>query len=301
LIINLNLLSRFLQGHSKAIISSAFNDDKTLLFTSSFDGSICCWDVATGNAELIGGTGHKSQVTNVCVKGDILYTCGIDDTVRYVSVADKTYRNECVKLPSQPQMIAAGDLGFVVVACLNEIVCIRDGKIINTYKADGTEYYSVAVNSQLSKVCVGSDDNKVQVYNIVGDALEQSGSFPTNGRVTDIKFSFDSEFVAISTTKKQVKIVLTSDFKTEKQSWSYQSVKVNGLSWLPGSNSHIASCGTDGHVFVYNTGRATNPIQIRGAHAQSVDVTSCQFKDDCTLMTTGRQDCSIRVWNITSN
>ena len=41
-------------------------------------------------------------------------------------------------------------------------------------------------------------------------------------------------------------------------------MKVNGLSWLPGSNSHIASCGTDGHVFVYNTEKGSDPIQIRG-------------------------------------
>ena len=34
------------------------------------------------------------------------------------------FRNECVKLPSQPQMIAVGDLGFVVVACLNEVSII---------------------------------------------------------------------------------------------------------------------------------------------------------------------------------
>ena len=61
-----------------------------MFFLNGFNSR--CWDVATGNAELIGGKGHTSQVTNICVKGDILYTCGIDDTVRYVSVADKTYR-----------------------------------------------------------------------------------------------------------------------------------------------------------------------------------------------------------------
>ena len=61
-----------------------------MFFLNGFNSR--CWDVATGNAELIGGKGHTSQVTNICVKGEILYTCGIDDTVRYVSVADKTYR-----------------------------------------------------------------------------------------------------------------------------------------------------------------------------------------------------------------
>lgn len=39
-----------------------------------------------------------------------------------------------------------------------QIVCIRDGKILNTYKQSDSEFYSVAVNSQLSKVCVGLDE-----------------------------------------------------------------------------------------------------------------------------------------------
>ena len=53
-----------------------------------------CWDVANGEADVIVGDGHKSQVTNICAKGDVLYTCGIDDTVRYVSIPDMKYRYE---------------------------------------------------------------------------------------------------------------------------------------------------------------------------------------------------------------
>lgn len=287
---------KVIKGHNKAIISSCFNDDRSVMFTSSFDGSICCWDVTTGEADLIAGNGHLTQVTNICASGDTLYTCSIDDTVRYVSISEKKYGSECVKLPSQPQMVAAGSLGLVVVACLNEVVCIRDGKIINSYKTD-VENFSVAINSDLGKVCIGNEDNKVIVYDIKGDALEQSGSIPTNGRVTDIKFSPDNKYVAVCTSKKQVKVVETSDFKKEKQNWSFHSVKVNALAWTP-SSTHIASCGTDGHVYVYNIEKTHNPTQIRGAHAQSVDVTSCQFQNDSTLMTTGRQDCSIRIWDI---
>jgi len=288
---------KVIKGHNKAIIASSFNDDRTLLFTSSFDGSICCWNVATGDAEVISGDGHKSQVSAIHAKGNTLYTCGIDDTVRYVSIGEKKYENQCVKLPSQPQAIAAGNLGLVVVACLNEVVVIQDGKITNKYET-GSENYAVAVNADLGKVCVGIDESKVLVYDIKGDSLEQCGSFSTNGRVTDIKFSGDNQYVAISTAKKQVKVIQTSDFKTEKDNWGFHSVKVNGVSWSPGS-THVASCGTDGHAFVYQLGKSHDPIEMRGAHAQSIDVTSIQFKDDSTLLTTGRQDCSIRVWNVT--
>ena len=36
-----------------------------------------------------------------------------------------------------------------------------------------------------------------------------------------------------------------------------------------------------------------------GAHSQSVDVTTVQWLNDNTLLTTGRQDCSVREWKIT--
>lgn len=50
-----------------------------------------CWDVTTGEADLIAGNGHLTQVTNICASGDTLYTCSIDDTVRYVSISEKKY------------------------------------------------------------------------------------------------------------------------------------------------------------------------------------------------------------------
>ena len=51
------------------------------------------------------------------------------------------------------------------------------------------------------------------IYDIEGDQLKETGSFPTNGNVTGVKFSPDNQYVAISSGRKQVKIVCTSDFK----------------------------------------------------------------------------------------
>lgn len=290
---------KIIVGHTKAIISSCLNDDRSLLFTSSFDGAICCWDLKTGEAELISGKGHTSQVSYLCAKGDTLYTCGIDDTLRFISIPERKYKDDCVKLASQPQAMDVGNLGLVVIACLKEVNCIQDGKITHTYKNSQTDNANVcvAINNDLGKVCIGNEEGKVTVFDLKGDELVSCDSFPCNGKVTDIKFSPDNAFIAASTAKKQVKLVSATDFKAEKQSWTFHSVKVNSLSWAPDSK-HIASSGTDGHVFVYDIEESHGPIHIRGAHAQSIDVTSVQFKDNNTLISTGRQDCSIRVWDI---
>ena len=50
------------------------------------------WDLKTGQATVIEGKGHTNQVTKMRCQGDTLVTCGIDDTVRYVSIPEKKYK-----------------------------------------------------------------------------------------------------------------------------------------------------------------------------------------------------------------
>ena len=50
------------------------------------------WNLEKGEADYITGTGHKSQVTKMCCRGDNVITCGIDDTVRFISVLEKKYK-----------------------------------------------------------------------------------------------------------------------------------------------------------------------------------------------------------------
>ena len=50
------------------------------------------WNLEKVEADYITGTGHKSQVTKMCCRGDNVITCGIDDTVRFISVLEKKYK-----------------------------------------------------------------------------------------------------------------------------------------------------------------------------------------------------------------
>lgn len=293
--------SKTVKGHTKAIIASCISDDRKTLFTASFDGLIYSWDLAKGEATLIAGKGHESQVQSMSIHGSTLITCGIDDTVRYISVDDKKYEEDkIVKMDSQPQHICIGSRSMAVVACQKELVVVRDTR--NDMKLPlNYENGRLALCTNLSKVAVGTE-SKVVIYNIVGDKLVKGEKddrieIPTNGNVTDLKFSPDEQYLAICTGKKQVKVVLTSDFKTEKVNQGSHAVKVNAIAWSPDSK-HLASCGIDGAVFVWNVAKNDKVCNMRGAHSQSVDVTTVQWSDNDTLITTGRQDCSIRIWKI---
>lgn len=293
--------SKVVKGHTKAIIASCISDDRKTLFTASFDGLIFAWDLDKGSATLITGKGHESQVQSMSVHGSTLITCGIDDTVRYISVDEKKYEEDkIVKMDSQPQQISIGSRGMAVVACLKELVVVRDTR--NDLKIPTNQDNArVALSTSLSKVALGTE-SKVIIYSIVGDKLvkgekDERIEIPTNGNVTDLKFSPDDKYLAICTGKKQVKVMLTSDFKTEKMNQGSHAVKVNAIAWSPDSR-HLASCGIDGAVFVWSVEKNDKVCNMRGAHSQSVDVTTVQWSDNQTLLTTGRQDCSIRIWKI---
>jgi len=288
---------RIVKGHNKAIICSTLTEDRKWLFSASFDGRICYWDIETGIAEVVEGKGHTNQVQRMATTSEFIATCAMDDTVRFVDLPTKKYCDEVIKMDSQPQGVAAGAGGVVIVACNDHIVLIRNKAVVESRRVN-FQPRSVDINPDANKFAVGGEDGKVHVFNLSGSDFKESGTFPTNGNVTDVKFSPDGFAIACSTGKKQVKVVDANDLTNEKCNWASHAVKVNGIAWTP-DNLHLASCGIDGVVFTWNVATSERGRRIQGAHSQSCDVTSVQWANENKLLTTGRQDCSIRVWEIT--
>jgi WD40 repeat protein len=292
-------VTRVVKGHNKAIICSTLSEDKQTLYTASFEGRICYWDIATGVADVIEGKPHTNQVQRMSSTSDTIVTCAMDDTVKFIDIATKKYCDETLKMDSQPLGVAAGENGLAVVACNGHVVLIKNRAIVQSLPVN---YHPGCVDIKISpdgdKVAVGGDESKVRMYHVGDNQLKEYESFPTNGNVTDVKFSPDGFYVACSTGKKQVKIVSANDTKTEKGNFASHATKVNGIAWTP-DNLYLASCGVDGVVFTWNITSGERGRRIQGAHSQSCDVTSVQWSTPNKLLTTGRHDCSVRVWDIT--
>jgi len=293
---------RIVMGHLKAIVRSCLSADKSTLFTASFDGIVFGWNLQTGEGTRVTGTGHTNQVQNLYRAGDLMVTCGMDDTIRWISVKDRKYvEDKVIKLQTQPQQICAGDNGILVVACTGgHLVVIKDEKVMQVLKMK-YEPTCVDLCSTLGKVAVGTENSKVLIFdlNIQGESvvLNASDIVPTNGDVTDIKFSPDKTCLGMCTGKKQVKVVETSNYDMEKINQASHAVRVNAIAWSPNSR-HITSCGVDGAVFTYSIESGEKVVTMHGAHARCIDVTSVQWLSDTELLTTGRQDCSVRMFKI---
>merc|ERR1740131_190193 len=66
--------TKVLKGHNKAITASCLlpageTQSAALLFTASFDGLICYWDMSTGLAEHVDGRHHDNQVMGMSICG----------------------------------------------------------------------------------------------------------------------------------------------------------------------------------------------------------------------------------------
>ena len=78
---------RVVTGHQKSITSLAVADRGKTLFTGSYEGRICSWDTAKGEAGPV--EGHSNQISGLkAIDGKVL-SVGWDDTVKTVNVSDK--------------------------------------------------------------------------------------------------------------------------------------------------------------------------------------------------------------------
>jgi len=287
---------RVVHGHNKPITALAISEDKTTAFTGASDGGICSWDLATGTTQPITGGGHKNQVQDMVAVGDELISCGMDDTVSYASVSGKGFINS-VGMASQPQAVSAVQGGLAIVACLNEVVVLRNGKQVYSEKISyGGK--AVAIRPDLSEVAVGGADSKVYIYSLSGDTLSDSGRVLeiSQGEINDLKYSPDGAYLAAADANRKVVLYTTASYEpTSRSGYSLHTARVNSLSWSPDS-SRLLTTSLDTNVYAWSVTDLMNPIKIRGAHPMT-NVTGAAWIDNNRCISVGQQDCCIRHWS----
>ena len=114
------------------------NKNCDTVFTGSHDGFITSWDVATGESHRIGGVGHGNQMNGMVTLGESIFTCGIDNAIKEVSMMTKSFANTNVKLASQPRGLA-GNGTTLVVPCEKEVQIKKDD-VLGFYQKMARKY-----------------------------------------------------------------------------------------------------------------------------------------------------------------
>lgn len=95
--------------------------DRGTIYTGSHDGYITNWNAETGENDRVQGHGHGNQINGMKATGNLLYTAGIDDTLRSVDIATNAYaETTVVKLDSQPRGLDIYN-DIVVVASIRQV------------------------------------------------------------------------------------------------------------------------------------------------------------------------------------
>jgi len=290
---------RVIKGHNKPITVLTLSEDRSNIFTGSHDGFVTNWNAESGENERIDGVGHGNQINGMKPNNGILYTCGIDDSLKKINIEGNKYLPQDLKLGSQPRgMDILKERNIVITATVNDVHVIQDDRKLSSIKVS-YEPSSVSVSAQNNHVAVGgTGDYKIHIYelNSAGN-LTEIKELTQLGAITDVAYSPDEKYLVTCDAYRKVVLYSVPEYEPAiKQEWGFHNAKVNCVAWSPNSLL-VASGSLDTSIIVWSVEKPAKHIIIKNAHAQS-QVTRLAWLDNTTLVSVG-QDCNTKLWNIT--
>uniref|UniRef100_A0A9J7YZ34 WD repeat domain 1 n=1 Tax=Cyprinus carpio carpio TaxID=630221 RepID=A0A9J7YZ34_CYPCA len=257
---------RTIKGHTKSIqcLTVHKTDGRSSIYSASHDGHINIlqsisahyWDSESGENEGFVGKGHSNLVSRMTpAEAHPLRVC--------VCVCVCVSASDVVKMDMQPKCVSVGPGGLAVTVC------------------------DAAVRLQ---------DGKVRLYSVQGNTLKDDGKvLEVQGPVTDMSYSPDGAFLAVTDEKKVISVFTVADGYTEKSEFYGHHAKVVCLSWSP-DNERFATGGMDMMVYVWTVSDPDKRIKIPDAHRLH-HVSGLAWLNPNTLVTTSHDAC-VKQWNL---
>ncbi|TKR81028.1 hypothetical protein L596_014973 [Steinernema carpocapsae] len=294
--------AKTIKGHFKPITAATLSCDKEWLFTADFEGNITRWNVKTGESERVAPVVHKSQVSGLGISSEgLLVSTGWDDTIAFTSNAFDAIDNArptTVKLGSQPRGMSCSPRGkTVAVACHKAVIYFKDQKQTALMNIP-FEATCIALHPDEKTLAVGSMDNKVRVFEVTGDKMDEKKQISHAGAITALAWSPNGEFLVVSdAARKVIPYKKSADYAVAAdKEWSFHTARVNCVSWSDNSR-YVASGGLDTNIMIWdmeNTGE--HPLMIKGSHAMS-PVNAIVWLDDKRILSVG-QDSNVKEWEL---
>ncbi|KAL3960853.1 hypothetical protein ACCO45_005970 [Purpureocillium lilacinum] len=255
------------------------NEGKTepgsAVWTGSFDGRVCSWDVATGRAAVVDGEPHTNQVAQLTGNAGKIYSAGWDDTLKIVDESAKTFLGQSIKLSAQPKGASAGDK-IVYVATVSGIAAYSNDAIL---KETSLSYTPGAIATSGSFVAVGADQNSVRIYKAdPSGGLEQVQAIanPT-GTISALAFSKDGSHLAAGNSVGKIYVYKTGSWETVAD-----------------------RCGSlDTNVFVWCLEKKNQGKRIKAANAHKDGVSGISWVEGGKVASAGG-DATVKIWNVTN-
>lgn len=284
---------KVVQGHNKSITAlAAASDGKgQTLFTGSFEGRVCGWDLSTGTGTAVDGQTHSNQVTQFAPSSGRTYSVGWDDTLRIIDESAGTFAGSSSKLSAQPKGVAASG-GRVIVALTSGIAVYSDDRLVGEL---GTDYTPTAIAAHGTQVAVGADNNTVRVYQLdSGNKLSQAETLSNStAQISALSFSKDGKHLAAGNSSGKIVVYKTAGWSVATDRWSAHTARVTSIAWND-EGTNAASGGLDTNVFVWSLAKPGSRVKALNAHKDGVN--GVAWVDGGIASSGG--DAAIKIWKV---
>ncbi|KKK25597.1 hypothetical protein ARAM_005106 [Aspergillus rambellii] len=264
---------QIIQGHQKNITSLTTygsSSGEETLWTGSFDGRVCSWDVATGTAEEIEGDRHSTYIAGLTPTQEgagRIYSVAWDDTIRSVDVGAKTYTGSSSKLSGQPKGIATSN-NTILVASSDNIELLKDGQKQGEFKA---KFSVTAVAAHENVAAIGGDDSTVQICDVSGSSLTPKTDIKVSRNpVSALAFSCDGSHLAVGDSRGRILVYKVADGSLVNDRWTAHTSRVTSIAWNEDGN-RVVSGALDTNIFVWSLSNPGDWLQVSNAHKEGVN------------------------------
>lgn len=294
---------RVVQGHNRGITALSPGSDSssvTSLWSGSFDGRVCHWDLATGTPSAVDGQHHTNKVAQIATAGGRAYTVGWDDNLRVVDESARTFLGDAeTKLPAQPQGAAVSPSGAVYVPTASGLaVYPSSGKLV---KEHALNFAPSAVAVSDAFVAIGaSDANSVKIFKAGADGsslAEQTALSNPTGTISALAFSPDGSHLAAGNSSGKIYVYdAAGSWEVVADRWSAHTARVTSIAWDK-SGTHAVSGSLDTNVFVWCLEKKLQGKRIKVANAHKDGVNGVCWVDETRVASAGG-DAAIKIWKV---
>ncbi|RWS30825.1 Actin-interacting protein 1-like protein [Leptotrombidium deliense] len=286
---------RIVKGQNKPITAFAYNDD--IIYTGSCDGQIFYYDLNSNEGNTTKKQ-HSNQVESIFTGKNVIYSLGLDDKLKFISLETKEYMDQEVKLDSQPRAGVVTKDEYVIITCYQHLIIVKDFQVVykEKVKYEGT-CIAIGTDGNGEEVAIGSKDKKVFIYSFNDGKLEVKEKIEIVHRdaITALAYSPDFRCLAVCDKNRRV-IIYRRDLNYQLNSevdWSAHQATVNCLSWSSNSKQLISG-SLDTNIIIWNIDEPLKQIQLRKCHPMS-SITNIYWKNNQTIITTGH-DSNIKIF-----
>ncbi|KAI9923703.1 hypothetical protein MW887_008436 [Aspergillus wentii] len=265
--------TRVIQGHQKNITSmSRFGSDEKdeTLWTGSFEGRVCGWDVATATAETLEGESHSGYIAGLVPTQEgagRIYSVGWDDTIRSADISAKTYTGSASKLSGQPKGVAAGN-STVLVGTSENVEIYTDGKKTGDFKPK-SPVTTVAAHGTIA--AIGDEDSTIQICEISSSSLSPKVDIKASQNpLSAMAFSPDGSLLAVGDSRGRVLVFKAADGSLVTDRWTAHTARITCIDWNK-DGTHVVSGALDTNIFVWSLTNPGDWLQVTLAHKEGVN------------------------------